>query len=239
MEHGRLKQAWIPITILLALLLGLALGGAFGAARKLLGGPTPETIASASLESMKAQNRLVPFIARYVSVTTSKETHPFGLSSERTLVLPGTVRYELDLSRLQPGDLRWDAAAGTLSVRLPEIEIAGPEVDLARLREYGSDGLFGAFTGDRRTLDQANRQRAVEDLRTQAQSAQAMELARNAARQAVERSFAMPLAAAGIPAKVIARFPTDGAQDPGLLDASTPINTVLEEQARRRAAGGE
>ncbi|RST30302.1 DUF4230 domain-containing protein [Sphingomonas ginkgonis] len=239
MEQSRLRQAWIPITILLALLLGLMLGGGFGAARKVLGGPTPETVASSSLVAMKAQNRLVPFIARYVSVTTSTERHLFGIASERTLVLPGTVRYELDLSKLQPNDVRWNAAAKTLSVRLPEVEIAGPEVDLTRLREYGSDGVFGSLSGDRKTLDEANRARAVQDLRNQAKAPQAMTLARNAAREAVERSFAMPLAAAGIQAKVVARFPTDGSEDPSLLDASTPINTVLEEQARRRAAGGE
>lgn len=239
MEQSRLRQAWIPITILLALLLGLMLGGVFGSARRILAGPTPETVANSSLVAMKAQNRLVPFIARYVSVTSSTEKHFFGLSSERTLVLPGTVRYELDLSKLQPQDVRWDAGTKTLSVHLPDVEIAGPEVDLTRLREYGSEGLIGSLSGDRRTLDEANRSRAVQDLRAQAQAPQAMALARNAARQAVERSFAMPLAAAGIQARVVARFPTDGTDDPSLLDASTPINTVMEEQARRRAAGGE
>ena len=38
-----------------------------------------------------------------------------------------------------------------------------------------------------------------------------MQLARQSARAAVERSFAMPLAAAGFKdVKVVARFPTDG-----------------------------
>ena len=52
---------------------------------------------------MRAQNRLIVFAARYVSVVTSEQERLGGLvSSERTLILPGDVRYELDLSKLQP-----------------------------------------------------------------------------------------------------------------------------------------
>ena len=54
-------------------------------ASSIFGGPNPETIASASLQSMRAQNRLNVFAARYVSVTSSK-TSQFGFSSERTLI---------------------------------------------------------------------------------------------------------------------------------------------------------
>src|SRR3712207_4382015 len=89
-------------------------------------GPDPETIAASSLQSMRAQNRLVTFVARFVSVTTSRQSR-FGLSAERTLILPGDVRYELDLGKLQRDDLSWNAATRTLRVRLPDVEIAGPE----------------------------------------------------------------------------------------------------------------
>jgi hypothetical protein len=55
-----------------------------------------------------------------------------------------------------------------------------------------------------------------------------MRLAREAARAAVQRSFAMPLAAAGFKdAKVVARFPTDGNDDPSYLDLSTPYEKVV------------
>ena len=65
-----------------------------------------------------------------------------------------------------------------------------------------------------------------------------MRLARQAARQAVERSFAMPLQAAGFEdAKVIARFPTEGTDDPSYLDRSTPYNEAIEEAERKRARG--
>ena len=234
MDRRRLSSIVIA-GIAAALILGLLIGVSSGLADRLFSGPKPETIASASLESMRAQNRLIAFVARYVSVTSSR-TSRFGFSAERTLILPGSVRYELDLAKLQPSDVKWDAAAKTLSVSLPEIEIAGPEVDLAASREYG-EGLLGRVTDDNQQLDQANRARAVQDLRKQASGEVPMRLARQAARTAVERSFAMPLMAAGFnDVKVVARFPTDGTTDPSYLDRSTPYEQAIKDAERRRAA---
>ena len=67
-----------------------------------------------------------------------------------------------------------------------------------------------------------------------------MRLARQAARQAVERSFAMPLQAAGFKdVKVIARFPTEGTDEPSYLDLSTPYEEAIKEAQRRRAQGSK
>src|SRR3954451_20599680 len=85
--------------VAVALILGLLVGVTTGIADRIFGGPNPRTIASASLESMRAQNRLTAFVARYVSVTTSTVGR-FGFSVKRTLILPGDVRYELDLAKL-------------------------------------------------------------------------------------------------------------------------------------------
>jgi hypothetical protein len=64
-----------------------------------------------------------------------------------------------------------------------------------------------------------------------------MRLARQAARQAVERSFAMPLLAAGFKdVKVVARFPTEGTDEASYLDLSTPYEEAIREADRRRAA---
>jgi len=232
---SRLNKPVIAALIAVALVLGVLLGLATGIGDRLFGGPKAETIASASLQSMRAQNRLIAFVARYVSVTTST-TSKFGLSSKRTLILPGDVRYELDLAKLEAKDVSWDASSHTLSVRLPEIEIAGPDVDLNAAQEYGAGGVLSALTNADEALDSANRAKAVADLRKQAQAPMQMRLARQAARAAIERSFAMPLVAAGFQdAKVVARFPTDGADDPSYLDLSTPYEQAIEEAERRRA----
>src|SRR5690349_13863929 len=137
----RLNKPLVLAMVVVAIALGVLLGIATGVADQIFGGPKPETIASASLESMRAQNRLIAFVARYVSVTTSTENQ-FGFSAKRTLILPGDVRYELDLSKLEPGDVSWDGSSSTLHVKLPEIEIAGPDVDLSAAQEYGSGGVL-------------------------------------------------------------------------------------------------
>ena len=221
--------------IVVALILGLFVGGALDIGKRLFGGPDPETFASSALQSMRAQNRLVPFVARYVSVVSSRQERFGGLvSSERTLILPGDVRYELDLAKLGPEDVEWDAGSSTLSVTLPEIEIAGPEVDLAAAREYGKNGVLSAITDADQALDRNNRARAVADLRKQAGAAVPMRLAREAGRQAVERSFALPLQAAGFDnAKVVARYPTEGSPVTKPLDRSRSYNEVLGEAATR------
>jgi hypothetical protein len=234
---SRLKKPAVIAAIVVALIVGLALGIMTGIADRIFGGPNPKTIASASLESMRAQNRLTVFAARYVSVVTSQQQRLGGLvSSERTLILPGDVRYELDLSRLQPGDVTWDGSSHTLKVKLPEIEVAGPDVDINAVKEYGGGGVLSALTNANQQLDQANRDRAVSDLRKQATAKVPMQLARQSGRAAIERSFAMPLIAAGFKdVKVIARFPTEGSDDASYLDLSTPYDQAIKEAERRRA----
>jgi hypothetical protein len=234
MDRDRIRLPLLIGAVVVALLLGLALGGA-GLLDRILGGPDPKVIATSSLESMRAQNRLSVFVARYVSVTSARQSR-LGLSTERTLILPGDVRYELDLSKLTQDDVRWDKGSGTLFVRLPDVEIAGPEVDLAHAREYGSGGLLATFTNAEEGLDEANRAKAVADLRNQARGEVPMHLAREAARQAVERSFAMPLKAAGFSdAKVVAKFPQEG-DDTSQWDVSTSYENAVKEAERREAA---
>jgi hypothetical protein len=234
MDARRLNRPMLIAGILAAMVLGLLIGIA-AVADRIFGAPDPTTIATSSLESMRAQNRLIVFAARYVSVTSSRQSR-LGFSAERTLILPGDVRYEVDLSKLQPADVRWDSGTSTLRVKVPDIEIAGPQVDLASAREYGEGKLLTTIFGGEDQLDQANRAAAVADLRKQAMAELPMRLAREAARQAIERSFAMPLNAAGFgDAKVVARFASeDAAADPSYIDQSRSYNEVLEEARRKR-----
>src|SRR6185437_9544979 len=82
--------------------------------------------------------------------------------------LPGDVRYELDLSKLQNDDVTWDKSTRTLRIQLTELELAGPDVDINSVKEYGGAGVLSALTNANQQLDQANRDRAVQDLRKQA-----------------------------------------------------------------------
>lgn len=201
--------------VLLAFVLiaaGLVAFGRWQAER--LWSPDPQTIASASLEGLKAENRLTALAASYVAVVTSSQSR-FGLSAQRTLIMPGRVRYEVDLAKMQPGDLTWHKDAHTLDIVLPPLELAGPEVDPARIKAYDAGGLLLRFTDSGQLLDQANRKAAQAELIRQAREPAPMQFARDSARRAVERSFALPLKAAGLNPTVRVRFPDEpGFRDP-------------------------
>ncbi|MGV1681902.1 DUF4230 domain-containing protein [Sphingopyxis sp. NJF-3] len=168
-------------------------------------GYDPETVVAASLQGLQEQNILVPFTARYVAVVTSTQSR-LGLSAKKTLIMPGTVRYELDLAKLKPSDLDWDAATNALTVTLPPLRLAGPEIDIDAISEFRDGAILLTLTDAEELLDAANRKAAQEELIKQAKGPTPMRLAQGAARTAIEQSFAMPLTAAGIDAKVTARF---------------------------------
>ncbi|QPQ55198.1 DUF4230 domain-containing protein [Allosphingosinicella flava] len=230
-----MRRSFILVLVLAAgLILGALLTSAFRLSSLFGGGPDPETIATASLQSVREQARLTPFVARYVAVVTSTQSR-FGLNAQKTMILPGTVRYEVDLAKLRRDDLEWDAAANRLNVTLPPVEVAGPEIDLAQVQEYSGGGVLMSLTNAEAALDAANRQRGTQSLLAQARAPVPMRLARNAARTAVERSFAMPLRAAGIEATVVARFADEAANaDPSQLDRSRRIEDVLEESKAKK-----
>lgn len=186
----------------------------------------PVTVASASLQGLREQNRLSAFAARYVAVVTSRQSQ-LGFTTQKTLIMPGSVRYEVDLGKLTERDVAWDAGTKTLSVRLPPIEVDGPQVDLTAIREYSSGGVLAAVTNAEDRLDLANRRAGQDELLRQAREPVSMRLARDATRRAVERSFALPLRAAGLDAKVVVAFAGDPVASDEQWDVSRSLEQVL------------
>ncbi len=189
-------------------------------------GPDPVTIASASLQGLKEQNRLSAFAARFVSVTTSTQSQ-FGLSARKTLIMPGMVRYEVDLAKLRQKDVTWDPGTKTLGVTLPPVEVSQPQIDLTQMREYGEGGLLSTFTDADAKLQEANRRAGQRELVRQAHEAVPLNLARDATRRAVERSFAMPLKAAGVDVPVKVRFADEARNKDEVWDTTRSLEEVL------------
>lgn len=194
-----MKQIW---TILLSLIL-LTMGAYVYLKRTV--SPPVETVIASSLQSLHEQNRLSAFAARFVTVVTSRKEQ-LGFAAEKTLILPATVRYEVDLAKLAQRDLAWDAEGRTLTVHLPPVEISGPEFDLTATKEYKSGTVLMTLTDVERLLDQSNRTKAKADVIAQAQAPTMIKLARDATIRAVEHSFALPLKVAGVEAKVTVVF---------------------------------
>ncbi len=189
---------------------------------------TPETIASASLQGIREQNRLSAFAANYAAVVTSEQTR-FGLSAKKTLIMQGLVRYEVDLAKLDEDDVRWDASTKTLSVRIPPIEVAPPQIDLNSIQEYGDKGLLRAFTNADDVLDDANRSKGQAELVRQAKGPVPMRLARDAFKRAIAQNFEVPLRAAGMDANVTAFFADErGGNVTTRWDESTPLSEIVK-----------
>jgi hypothetical protein len=237
LDEARILTMRRSPTLLAALAAGLILGGLIVAVIRIGGvfggGPDPASIAAASLQSVREQARLTVLAARFVAVVTSSQSR-LGLTAQKTLIMPGMVRYDVDLAKLGSEDLRWDEDARLLRVTIPPLEVSPPQINLAELREYDSGGVLMALTNAEDRLDAANRRRGQQELLRQARQPMPMRLARDAARRAVERSFAMPMKAAGIDAEVVVRFADEPDADPTFLDRSRRIEDVLEE--RRNAA---
>ncbi|MEI9851338.1 MAG: DUF4230 domain-containing protein [Sphingomonas sp.] len=209
---GCLKFLLLAALIVAAILAGFwFLGDSL--TRRFLG-PSAETVAQASLQGLREQNRLSTFAARYVAVVTSKQTR-LGLTAQKTMIMPGSVRYEVDLSKLEQRNLSWDAANKRLTIVLPPVEVVGPEVDIDNIREYGAGGILMALTDAEAQIDAANRQAAQAELVRQASEPTPMRLAKDATRRAVERSFTMPLRSVGIDASVEVLFPDEKKGDGG------------------------
>lgn len=225
-----------------ALLLGALLGWALrppAALPPAATAPGAEAIADAALLSIRDQGRVTVLVARFAAVETASETR-LGLTARKTLVMPGTVRYGLDLARLRRSDLAWDGATRTLGVTLPPLEISGPEIDLEEVREHSEGGLLMALTDAERTLDQALRRSARDELIRQARERTPTGLARNAAMRAVARSFAMPLRAAGIDASVAVRFVDPaGREEASFLDRPRRIDEAVRDRRAGAVAAGE
>ena len=212
MEDSRVK-VWGCLKFgALIVVLVLAIGGGAwflgDTVKSQFRGPDPVTVAQASLQGLREQNRLSTFAARYVAVVTSKQSR-LGMTAEKTLIMPGMVRYEVDLAKLQQKSLSWDAANKRLTILLPPLEVIGPDVDLDGVREYSQGGLLMRFTDVEKQLDAANRKAGQQELLNQARGPTPVKLAKEATRRAIERSFAMPLKAAGLDAKVAVFFPDE------------------------------
>lgn len=230
------QQNWTKQLFALGLLIiiGFLIWWATASVNSWREGPTPETIASASLTGIREQNRLSAFAANYAAVVTSEQQR-FGLSAKKTLIMQGLVRYEVDLAKLTEDDVRWDADSQTLRVRIPPIEVAPPQIDLNSIQEYGENGILRAFTDVDDTLDDANRSKGQAELVRQAKGPVPMKLARDAFKRAVAQNFQAPLRAAGLNAKVETYFADEiGGDVSTRWDESTPLEEIVKGRQKTR-----
>ncbi|WP_194744376.1 DUF4230 domain-containing protein [Thermaurantiacus tibetensis] len=163
-----------------------------------------ETVVAATLEAVRREQKLLVFAAWVTADVTSTVQKTFldlavpGTAITRTLIVPGEVRYAIDLSALTDADLGWNQATRTLTVRMPPVEPLDPVIRLERMRIYTEKGLLAAVTGVEQMADEMNRKAIARELMAQARTPELMRLAEAAGAEALRNSFLLPLRAAGL-----------------------------------------
>ena len=233
MGDRRLSRPVLVAAAILLLLAGIAVGLVLRPSAK-APEADPEKIALATLLSVRDQGRIVPFTATFVASASASESH-LGLTARKTLIMPGTVRYGVDLARLRRSSLAWDSATRTLTVTLPPLELSGPRIDLNQVREEKEGSLVMALADSEKALDSKARREAQDDLMRQARAPAPMAMARDSAMRDVARSFAMPLRAAGIEASVAVRFlDPAGREETAWLDRPRRVEEKLRDRQADR-----
>jgi len=149
-----------------------------------------------SLTAFEKQNRLLVFSAQLAPVVASDDTRLFGLvKSHQVAVIPARVDYTVELSLMRADSVRWDAASSTLSVRLPPVRTSRPNLDEARA-QYLREGVW--ITRDAQDKLTRDNTRLAERLAVeQAGNPVLMDLARDAATNAIRQNLEIPLKVAG------------------------------------------
>jgi hypothetical protein len=167
-----------------------------------------DPVASAML-AFEKQNSLTVFSSRFEVVAESTNSQGvLGidlLKSRQAAIIPAMVEYRLDLSRMDRDRFQWNGDTSTLAVTLPTLRISRPNLDEAQARVF-TEGNF-VTGGAAQALARNNSLQAERKAAEFAKNPQVLDLARNAAREAVRQNLAIPLQVAGYSdAEVTVRF---------------------------------
>ena len=142
---------------------------------------------------------------------------------------PYSVDYFVDLSKLSAANYRWNAATRTMSIDVPDVTIAAPNINGAKAA-IAQQGLYISRDAGI-MLQQQAAERANAAARKTAQDPKYIAQARANARVAIAQLASAPLKAAGLgTVRVAVRFPIDPkpasvAQEE--WDRSTPVAEIL------------
>lgn len=162
----------------------------------------------------------------------SEGTSAYGMvANSQATRAPYTVDYEVDLRRLGPGAMRWDGVGRVMTVDVPGVTVARPNIDMGRARTAQS-GLFISRSSGL-AMQRAVAARLAGAASSKAGDAEHLAQAQQAARGAVEQLITAPLRAAGFTGvRVVVRLP--GETKPAALsaerwDTSRPLSEILAQ----------
>lgn len=192
---------------------------------------------STMVVAFQKQNVLTVFRAQVATVVSSSNPRFYGLlPAEQIAIIPATIEYRLDLSRMAANDMNWDPKTRRMSVTLPPLMIGAPNLNEAKAR-YVRKGLL-VSGGTQEELTRLNTRSAAAMAVREARNPELLALARAAAREAMILNVSVPLKAAGLgDATVEVRFADEPSDDPSYIDKSRSYNEVLADAEAKSRAG--
>ncbi len=158
----------------------------------------------------KARSLKVASLSGEVIATASDPGYLGMLPSGQTVKYPYSVDYFVDLAALDRTAWLWDAGTKTMTVRLPDVAPAKPNVDASRASYVGTSGLF-MTRGAAQRLNVQVAGRAALRAEVSSRKPEHLDRARQSAREAVAGLISAPLAQAGLgEVKVVVRYPWEG-----------------------------
>jgi hypothetical protein len=152
--------------------------------------------------------------------------------SEQTTAIPFSVDYFVDLNGIGREDYRWDQATRTLSVSIPDVTVARPNID----ETAAASRQKGIYISRRAAQELARQTSSFAAARTEqaARAPKRLDQARANARQVVAKMAQGPLQAAGLgEVKVVVKFPWEAGDKAAAgerWDQSRRPEEVLEER---------
>ena len=225
---------WILITVVLVVLIGVALVW-----RQLDAQRKRDAALGTMVTAFQKQNSLSVFRAQVPVFVRNSQPRLFGLlSTEQIGVIPATIEYRLDLSKLDDGSFHWNPKEQTMELTMPPLVVGEPVLDAGRAQLVNRGILV---SGDAAmNLMRLNMGTARDTALRESRNPQMIALAREAAREMMTQNVTLPLRAAGYDkARVTVRFADEPGGDPSYIDRSRSYNEVLEEARAKDAAQGK
>ena len=167
---------------------------------------TTSQVLSATVESLRAENKLLVFSYKGTATVRNATDGILFLDSEQELFVPAGVNYYLDLSELTLANVTFDEKAKLVKVQLPKLQFG----DVAFQPENAKTVNGGLLTYSEAEAEELRKLNYAAARKAMIVQAQGEVLVANAKRQAeanVAKYFEIPLRIVGQPdVKVVATF---------------------------------
>jgi hypothetical protein len=162
-------------------------------------------VLSATIESLKSESRLVSYSYVGNQNVLIDKSYWYLFNGRQQLIVPATITYFVDLAKLNDSSATFDESTNTVTVMMPKLMLT-VEFDPRRATTINS-GMLMLNDDLVQVLTKLNYDTARKSAIKQGQQAELVKLAKESAKENIERLFKIPLQLTGMgSSKVVVSF---------------------------------